>query len=58
MSKDRKDICPAYQHMRQGGEQPLWEECHLFFITCPHFIKKDECWAKWDKVAKKQQVTK
>ena len=52
---DRKETCPAHLNLEEGGNQPLWERCYLFFATCPHFEKKKECWNEWDKQTAKRK---
>ena len=53
-TENRKFTCPCWWYQSADYDRkPEWKECEDMlgrtFSGCPHFGKKAECWARWDK---------
>lgn len=51
----RQFTCPAwFWQTVDSDKKPDWKECQHFgsFSKCPHFVIKNSCWEKYDRVGK------
>lgn len=50
-SENRRFTCPAWWYQSADYDRkPKWRECIGIgsFSNCPHFPRKNQCWARWD----------
>ena len=47
----RMHTCPAWWYQcADYSKKPDWKECDCgFFSACYHYVRKSECWERWDK---------
>jgi hypothetical protein len=58
-SENRKYTCPAWWYQSSDYEKkPDWKDCIIvgIFSGCHLFIKKEQCWKRWDRENGKNEV--